>query len=81
MGPRTGAASLLVHEAQNAPAAARPVWHHPSLPAARIAWQWRITNGPAGRTSHGCGPFPSALAARHAAECAITALAAGRCIL
>ncbi|MER6010439.1 hypothetical protein [Streptomyces bluensis] len=35
--------------------------------------------GPTGRASHGCRPFPSALAARHAAECAITALAAGRC--
>ncbi|MEV3907779.1 hypothetical protein [Streptomyces canus] len=72
---------VVVQQAENAPSAAQPVWHHPSAPAASTAWQWRITNGPAGRASHGCGPFPSALAARHAAECAITALAAGRCSL
>jgi hypothetical protein len=72
---------VLVQKAENAPSTAQPVWLHPLPPAARIAWQWRITNGPTGRASHGCGPFPSALAARHAAECAITALAAGRCSL
>ncbi|MER6010424.1 hypothetical protein [Streptomyces bluensis] len=72
---------VVVQKAENAPCAAQPVWHHPSPPAARTAWQWRITNGPTGRASHGCRPFPSALAARHAAECAITALAAGRCSL
>ncbi|MFF8596707.1 hypothetical protein ACF061_35885 [Streptomyces sp. NPDC015220] len=70
---------VAVQKAENAPCAARPVWRHPSPPAARTAWQWRITNGPTGRAAHGHGPFPSALAARHAAECAITALAAGRC--
>ncbi|WP_162097963.1 MULTISPECIES: hypothetical protein [Streptomyces] len=70
---------VLVRTAQNTPPAAAPVWHHPSLPAARTAWQWRIASGPADRASHSCAPFPSALAARHAAECAITALAAGRC--
>ncbi|MBA2805974.1 hypothetical protein E0500_000420 [Streptomyces sp. KM273126] len=70
---------VLVQAAESAPLAAEPVWYHPSLPAARTAWQWRIETGPADRASHGCGPFPSALAARHAAECAITALAAGRC--
>jgi hypothetical protein len=70
---------VLVQTAQNTPPAAVPVWHHPSLPAARTAWQWRITSGPADRASHSCAPFPSALAAQHAAECAITALTAGRC--
>ncbi|MFI6743879.1 hypothetical protein ACIBI9_64385 [Nonomuraea sp. NPDC050451] len=70
---------VLVQVAENAPSAAEPVWYHPSLPAVRTAWQWRIASGPADRASHGCGPFPSALAAWHAAECAITALAAGRC--
>ncbi|WP_162002120.1 hypothetical protein [Streptomyces violaceusniger] len=72
---------VVVQQAENAPSAAQPAWHHPSPRAARTAWQWRITNGPTGRASHGCGPIPSALAARHAAECAITALAAGRCSL
>ncbi|MBW8796239.1 MAG: hypothetical protein JF597_22335 [Streptomyces sp.] len=72
---------VLVQNAETPPSSAQPVWHHPSPPATRTAWQWRITDGPAGRASHGCGPFPSALAARHAAECAITALAAGRCSL
>ncbi|MFI8071246.1 hypothetical protein ACIF85_20970 [Streptomyces sp. NPDC086033] len=72
---------VVVQQAEDVPSAAQPVWHHPAAPAASTAWQWRITNGPAGRASHGCGPFPSALAARHAAECAITALAAGRCSL
>jgi hypothetical protein len=72
---------VLVHNAENAPSSAQPVWHHPSPPAAHTAWRWRITNGPTGRASHGGGFFPSALAARHAAECAITALAAGRCSL
>ena len=70
-----------VQTARNAPPAAAPVWYHPSLPAACAAWQWRITSGPADRASHSCAPFPSALAARHAAECAITALTAGRCDL
>ncbi|MEU3334619.1 hypothetical protein [Streptomyces sp. NPDC006668] len=70
---------VLVQTTQNAPPAAAPVWDHPSLPAARPAWQWRITSGPADRASHSCALFPSALAARHAAECAITALTAGRC--
>ncbi|GGW79489.1 hypothetical protein [Streptomyces griseoloalbus] len=72
---------VLVQNAENPPSSAQPVWHHPSPPAAHTAWQWRITNGPTGRASHGCGPFPSALAARHGAECAITALAAGKCRL
>lgn len=72
---------VLVHSAENPPSSAQPVWHHPSPPAAHTAWRWRITNGPTGRASRGCGFFPSALAARHAAECAITALAAGRCSL
>ncbi|WP_167392578.1 hypothetical protein [Streptomyces pactum] len=72
---------VVVHNAENPPSSAQPVWHHPSPPAAHTAWQWRITNGPTGRAYHGCGPFHSALAARHAAECAITALAAGRCSL
>lgn len=72
---------VLVQNVDNPPSSAQPVWHHPSPPAAHTAWQWRITNGPTGRASHGCGTFPSALAARHAAECAITALAAGRCSL
>ncbi|MFI6494628.1 hypothetical protein [Streptomyces sp. NPDC050564] len=72
---------VLIQQAENAPSAAQPVWYHPSPAGGRIAWQWRITNEPTGRTAHGCGPFPSALAARHAAECAITALAAGRCSL
>ncbi|WP_431918759.1 hypothetical protein [Nonomuraea jabiensis] len=66
---------VLVQIAQNAPPAAAPVWHHPARPA----WQWRITSGPADCASRSCAPFPSALAARHAAECAITALTAGRC--
>ena len=70
---------VVVQVAETAPWAAEPVWHHPSLPAAGISWQWRITSGPADRTFHCRGPFPSVLAARHAAECAITALAAGRC--
>jgi hypothetical protein len=70
---------LLIQTVQNASSAAEPVWYHPALPAARIAWQWRIATGRADRASHGCGPFPSALAARHAAECAITALTTGRC--
>ncbi|WP_433511110.1 hypothetical protein ACQP2T_45780 [Nonomuraea sp. CA-143628] len=70
---------VLVQKAENAPPAAQSVSHHPSPPAAHTTWQWRITRRPAGRASHGRGPFPSALAARHAAECAITALAAGRC--
>lgn len=69
---------VLVHSAQ-AHLAAQPVWHHPSISVAPTAWQWRIVSGPAGRDCHGRSPFPSALAARHAAECAITALAAGRC--
>ncbi|MFF7981541.1 hypothetical protein ACFZDK_20825 [Streptomyces sp. NPDC007901] len=72
---------VLVQKAENAPPAAQSVWYHPPPPAAHTAWQWRITSGPVSRTSHGRGPFPSALAARHAAECAITALAAGRCSL
>nr|BFD87017.1 hypothetical protein StreXyl84_64180 [Streptomyces sp. Xyl84] len=72
---------VVVQKAEHALSAAQPVWHRPSPPDARTAWQWRITNGPTGRASHGCGPIPSALAARHAAECAITALAAGRCSL
>ncbi len=72
---------VLVQKAENPPSCAQPVWHDPSPPAAHNAWQWYITNGSTGRVSHGCGPFPSALAARHAAECAITALAAGRCSL
>ncbi|WP_413098676.1 hypothetical protein [Streptomyces sp. Inha503] len=72
---------VLVQRAGNAPSAARPVWHHPSSLAAPTAWQWRIVSGAADRASHGRGPFPAALAARHAAECAITALAAGRCSL
>ncbi|MFF9493050.1 hypothetical protein [Streptomyces flaveolus] len=72
---------VVVQKAEHAPSAAQPVWQHPSPTAARTAWQWRITNGPTGRASHGCGPIPSALAAQHAAECAITALAAGRCSL
>ncbi|WP_316778100.1 hypothetical protein [Streptomyces sasae] len=72
---------VVVQQAENAPSAAQPVWHHPSPVTARTGWQWQITNGPTGRASHGCGPIPSALAARHAAECAITALAAGRCSL
>lgn len=69
---------VVVQQAEHAPSAAQPAWHHPSAPAARTAWQWRITNGPTGRASHGYGPIPSALAAQHAAECAITALAAGK---
>ncbi|MGV4891930.1 hypothetical protein DKG34_21335 [Streptomyces sp. NWU49] len=72
---------ILVQRAENAHPAAQPVWHHPSTPAAHTAWQWRIASGPADRACHSRGPFPSALAARHAAECAITALAAGRCSL
>ncbi|WP_223865288.1 hypothetical protein [Streptomyces sp. 5-10] len=72
---------VLVRRAENAPPAARSVWPHPSPPGERTAWQWRFTSGPADRACHGRGPFPSALAARHAAECAITALAAGRCSL
>ncbi|MGW7689849.1 hypothetical protein ACWGMA_13400 [Streptomyces asiaticus] len=72
---------VLVQRAEKAPSAARPVWHHPSHLAVPTAWQWRIVSGAAGRASHGRGPFSSALAARHAAECAITALAAGRCSL
>ncbi|WP_416983709.1 hypothetical protein [Streptomyces sp. T028] len=70
---------VLVHTAQHAPTAAAPVWHHPSLPAVPTGWQWRITSAPAGRASQSYAPFPSALAARHTAECAITALTAGRC--
>ncbi|MFD6725820.1 hypothetical protein, partial [Streptomyces sp. NPDC060131] len=72
---------VALQKAKHSPSAAQPVWHRtpPSVP--RIAWQWRITNGPTGRTSRDCGPIPSVLAARHAAECAITALAAGRCSL
>ncbi|MFD7282407.1 hypothetical protein ACFV80_36640 [Streptomyces sp. NPDC059862] len=72
---------VLVQTAEKAHPAAQPVWHHPSIPAAHTAWQWRIASGPADRACHGRGPFPSALAARHAAECAITALTAGRCSL
>jgi hypothetical protein len=72
---------VLVRTDENAPTVAAPVWDHPSLPAARAAWQWRITSGPADRASHSSAPFPSALAARHAAECTITALTAGRCSL
>ncbi|MFK0121609.1 hypothetical protein [Streptomyces sp. NPDC090994] len=72
---------VLVQRVENAPPAAPSVWHHPAPPATRTTWQWRITGGPASRASHSHGPFPSALAARHAAECAITALAAGRCSL
>ncbi|GHH63314.1 hypothetical protein GCM10018775_80880 [Streptomyces umbrinus] len=72
---------VLVQPTQTATSAAEPVWHHPSLSATHTAWQWRIASGPPDPASHGCGPFPSALAARHAAECAITALAAGRCDL
>lgn len=73
---------VLLQTAQNAPPAPAPVWYHPSLPTpptAPTAWQWRITSGPAARASHTSAPCPSALAARHAAECAITALTAGRC--
>jgi hypothetical protein len=66
---------------ESGPAAAEPLWRHPSRRATPVAWQWRIESGSADRASHGCGPFPSTLAARHAAECAITALAAGRCCL
>ncbi|WP_345945380.1 hypothetical protein SALCHL_006533 [Streptomyces albus subsp. chlorinus] len=69
----------LVEPARNAHSSAVPVWHHPSLSAVPTAWQWRIISGPAGRASQSCAPFPSAFAARHAAECAITALTAGRC--
>lgn len=70
---------VLVQTAQNAPPAAALVWDPPSPPAARAVWQWQITAGPVDRASHSCAPSPSALAARHAAECAITALTAGRC--
>ncbi|MGP3965216.1 hypothetical protein ACTWPT_55640 [Nonomuraea sp. 3N208] len=67
---------VLVRTARSTPPAAAPVWHrHPPRPA----WLWRITGGPAGRGSRSCAPFPSAFAAQHAAECAITALTAGRC--
>lgn len=72
---------VLVQTARNAPPAAAPIWDHPSVPVACAAWQWRITSGPADHASHSSVPFPSALAARQAAECAITALAAGRCSL
>ncbi|MEU0649691.1 hypothetical protein [Streptomyces umbrinus] len=72
---------VLVQPTETATSAAEPLWHHPSPSATHTAWQWRITSGPPAPASHGCGPFPSALAARHAAECAITALAAGRCDL
>lgn len=72
---------VALQKGEHSPSAAQPVWHRTRPSVARIAWQWRITNGPTGRTSHDCGPIPSALAARHAAECAITALAAGRCSL
>lgn len=72
---------VALQKAEHSPSAAQPVWHRTPPSVARIAWQWRITNGPTGRTSHDCGPIPSALAARHAVECAITALATGRCSL
>ncbi|MDP9610288.1 MULTISPECIES: hypothetical protein [Streptomyces] len=72
---------VLVLRAMGSLPAAEPVWPHPSLPAERTAWRWRIASGPADRAVHECGSFPAALAARHAAECAITALAAGRCHL
>jgi hypothetical protein len=73
------ARGVLVQGVESGPSAAEPLWHHPSLRATPTTWQWRIESGSADRASHGCGPFPSALAARHAAECAITALAARRC--
>lgn len=45
---------LLIETEQNASSAAAPVWYHPALPAARIAWQWRIASGPADRRpAHG----------------------------
>ena len=72
---------VLVQRVENALPAAQSVWPHPSPPAEHRTWQWRFTSGPTDRACHGRGPFPSALAARHAAECAITALAAGRCSL
>ncbi|MFJ8941121.1 hypothetical protein ACIRL0_36310 [Streptomyces sp. NPDC102365] len=72
---------VLVQPTETATSATEPVWHHPSLCATHAAWQWRIASGPHDPASHGCGTFPSAPAARHAAECAITALAAGRCDL
>ncbi|MEU0940706.1 hypothetical protein [Embleya sp. NPDC005971] len=76
--------TVFVHRDDAAPREDATDRHHPPLPTLRAGWMWRLDAGspdgsPDGCPSHGCGPYPSAPAARHAAECAITALAAGRC--
>ncbi|MFE4491841.1 hypothetical protein ACFRKD_05190 [Streptomyces niveus] len=73
---------VVVHRRDTGVASDTAYEHHPTLPQPSAwAWAWRLEPGPGEPIPHGRGPYPSALAARHAAECAVTALAAGRCRL
>lgn len=71
---------VVIHRRETGVASDTAYRCHPTLQPPS-PWGWRLEPGPGEPAPRGCGPYPSALAARHAAECAITALAAGRCRL
>lgn len=71
---------VVIHRRETGVASDTAYRCHPTLQPP-FPWGWRLEPGPGEPAPRGCGPYPSALAARHAAECAITALAAGRCRL
>ncbi|MCF0086390.1 MULTISPECIES: hypothetical protein [Streptomyces] len=72
---------VLVDRAAALPPREMPVWSRPDVAPVQFAWRWQLRPGASEPITHGCGTFPTPFAARHAAECAITAMAAGRCEL
>ncbi|MET9188999.1 hypothetical protein [Streptomyces tendae] len=72
---------ILVDRAEALPPPDMPIWRHPDVAPVRFTWRWQLRPVTSERNTHNCGTFPTPFAARHAAECAVTAMASGRCDL
>jgi hypothetical protein len=62
---------------EDCPPPGEPIWPLPAVRDPRRPWRWQLVSQQPGNGDrpHGCGALPSALAARHAAECAVASLA------